>query len=262
MSVALTNACDLRCSFCYAPKFAARLDSQVVVTWATELDKGECLGLGFGGGEPTLHPDFASLCQRVATETQMAVTFTTHGHRLTDDMVSRLAGAVHFIRVSMDGVGETYTRIRNRPFTALIEKLTLVRRVSPFGVNYVVNADTIDDLDSAAKVAFDCGAVEMLLLPERPVAGKGGVDESTKHIMVDWVSRNSDLRLAISSAGPLEGIPIADPFQDDVDELNAYAHIDASQRLRTSSYSPQGVIVGTSVASALVELRKKTGETG
>ena len=262
MSMALTNACDLRCSFCYAPKFTARLDSRAAVTWAAELDKGGCLGLGFGGGEPTLHPDFVSLCQRVAEETQLAVTFTTHGHRLTDDKVSRLAGAVHFMRISMDGVGETYTRIRNRPFGALIEKLALARKISPFGVNYVVNSNTVRDLDSAAKVAFDCGAFEMLLLPERPVAGKGGIDDLTRRLMVEWISRNSHLRLAISSAGPHEGIPIADPFPDESDELIAYAHIDASRRLKVSSFSPRVVTVETTVESALAELRKQKGEAG
>ena len=259
VSVALTNACDLRCRFCYAPKYAARLESQTVVAWAIELDKSGCLGLGFGGGEPTLHPDFASLCQRITTNTQLAVSFTTHGHRLTRDMVEHLAGAVHFIRVSMDGTGETYARVRNRPFSALIEKLALVRSIAPFGVNYVVNAETISDLDSAAEVAFRHGAFELLLLPERSVAGKGGIDESTRDALAAWIYRNGHYRLAISDAGPFEGVPIADPFRD-ADGLTAYAHIDASKRLRESSFSPAGVEIGSSVESAMARLRDRRGE--
>ena len=82
ISVALTNACDLSCSFCYAPKTPSVLDASAVVDWLSELDAGGCLGVGFGGGEPTLHPEFAALCRRVASETRLAVTFTTHGHRL------------------------------------------------------------------------------------------------------------------------------------------------------------------------------------
>ena len=131
VSVALTNACDLHCGFCFAPKHAARLESETVVAWATELNESGCLGLGFGGGEPTLHPDFVSLCRRVAVDTQLAGSFTTHGHRLTEGLAERLAGAVHFVRVSMDGVGETYARIRGRRFSALIEKLALARRIAP-----------------------------------------------------------------------------------------------------------------------------------
>ena len=259
VSVALTNACDLRCRFCYAPKHAARLASETVLAWAIELDRDGCLGLGFGGGEPTLHPEFVSLCQRISANTQLAVSFTTHGHRLTEDVVEHLAGAVHFVRVSMDGTGETYARVRNRSFSVLIEKLALARRIAPFGVNYVVNAETINDLDAAADIAFRHGAFEMLLLPERSVAGKGGIDESTRDALGAWIHRNSHYRLAISDAGPFEGVSIADPFRD-ADGLTAYAHIDASKRLRESSFSTEGVEVRSSVKSALTRLRDRRGE--
>ena len=138
VSIALTNACDLQCRFCYAPKHVARLDVDAVVAWAIELDEGGCLGLGFGGGEPTLHSDFAELCRRVTNETQLAVSFTTHGHRITEELARQLKGAVHFVRVSMDGIGGTYERIRGRSFATLLDKLRLVHAIAPFGINYVV----------------------------------------------------------------------------------------------------------------------------
>ncbi|MCY4109395.1 MAG: radical SAM protein [Chloroflexi bacterium] len=104
VSVALTNACDLQCVFCYAPKHGARLDASQVLSWAIELDRGGCLGLGFGGGEPTLHPAFVALCRQISEATELAVSFTTHGHHLTDAMIGDLMGAVHFVRLSMDGI--------------------------------------------------------------------------------------------------------------------------------------------------------------
>jgi sulfatase maturation enzyme AslB (radical SAM superfamily) len=55
VSVALTNACDLACPYCYAPKDSAALDVERVVGWLSELDVNGCLGVGFGGGEPTLY---------------------------------------------------------------------------------------------------------------------------------------------------------------------------------------------------------------
>ncbi|WP_408376205.1 radical SAM protein [Paraburkholderia sp. RL18-085-BIA-A] len=58
VSVALTNLCDLNCSYCYAPKHRAALATEKVLSWLEELDSEGCLGVGFGGGEPTLHPDF------------------------------------------------------------------------------------------------------------------------------------------------------------------------------------------------------------
>src|SRR5262249_42831915 len=61
VSVALTNRCDLNCPHCYAPKNHASLAAERVFQWLCDLDKNGCLGVGFGGGEPTLHPNFADL---------------------------------------------------------------------------------------------------------------------------------------------------------------------------------------------------------
>ena len=259
ISIALTNACDLHCRFCYAPKHVARLDVDAVVAWAIELDEGGCMGLGFGGGEPTLHPRFGQLCQRVATETQLAVSFTTHGHRVTEELVEQLKGAVHFVRVSMDGVGETYERIRGRSFGTLLDNLRLVGAIAPFGVNYVVNAQTIRELDAAAAVAFEHGAFEMLLLPERPVAGVGGIDAATSKALTRWIQTNTQYRLAVSGAAPIDGIPIANPFRDE-GGVSAYAHIDASGWLRSSSFSADGTYIRSSVGAGLNELCNQTGE--
>ena len=258
VSIALTNACDLQCHFCYAPKHAARLEVEQLIAWAIALDQGGCLGLGFGGGEPTLHPHFASICQRVTMATRLAVSFTTHGHRLTDQMADQLAGSVNFVRVSVDGIEETYSRIRGRRFSTLLEKLRIVRTIAPFGVNYVVNANTIQDLDRAAAIAFGHGATEMLLLPERSVAGKGGIDGATKRSLEHWIRRQSQYRLAISDSPTLTGVPTADPFHD-VDGLTGYAHIDASGRLYASSFSNKGVTIREPIDSAIAELRREIG---
>lgn len=258
VSIALTNACDLHCRFCYAPKEAARLDVDTVVAWALELDEGGCLGLGFGGGEPTLHPDFAKLCQRIALETHLAVSFTTHGHRITPELVVQLEGSVHFIRVSMDGVEDTYERIRGRKFNALVDSLKLVRTIAPFGVNYVVNAETIGSLDAAAAVAFEQGALEILLLPERPVSGTGGIDSASSVALTQWIRSNTQYRLAVSDAAPTDGIPVAEPFGES-GMASTYAHIDASGCLRMSSFSPRGKQIRGSVEGALGALNSETG---
>lgn len=258
-SIALTNACDLQCRFCYAPKHVARLDVDTVVEWAIELDEGGCLGLGFGGGEPTLHSDLAELCRRVTNETQLAVSFTTHGHRITEELARQLMGAVHFVRVSMDGVGATYERIRGRSFATLLDKLQLVHAVAPFGINYVVNAETISELDAAAAIAFERGAIEMLLLPEVAVEGVGGIDPASSKLLTRWIQDNTQYRLAISDATPIDGLPIASPFRNG-GGIGAYLHIDATGRLRTSSFSTESAYIRSSVRAALNELRDETGE--
>jgi sulfatase maturation enzyme AslB (radical SAM superfamily) len=119
LSVALTNACDFACPFCYAPKNPAKLDAEKVASWLRELDANGCLGVGFGGGKPTIYRGLTEVCHYTAKRTGLAVTLTTHAHRLDDSLIAALAGNVHFIRVSMDGTGATYEALRGRPFAVL-----------------------------------------------------------------------------------------------------------------------------------------------
>ena len=44
VSIGLTNACDLTCSYCFAPKHAAKLDFERLTGWMNELDGNSCLG--------------------------------------------------------------------------------------------------------------------------------------------------------------------------------------------------------------------------
>lgn len=153
VSIALTNACDLACAFCYAPKRASRLPFERVVGLVQELAREGCLGVGFGGGEPTLYPRFVELCQITSRTTPLAVSFTTHAHHLNEAMAAGLVGNVSFIRVSVDGLGETYQRLRGRSFARLRKQIRLVRSVASFGINVVVNRDTVGQLDELADFA-------------------------------------------------------------------------------------------------------------
>lgn len=257
VSVALTNACDLACSYCYAPKSPAALDVERVANWLDELDSHDCLGVGFGGGEPTLYRRFAELCKYTSQKTRLAVTFTTHAHRLDDALVDALAGSVHFVRVSMDGVGATYESLRGRSFAALLSRLEIVRTLAPFGINFVVNRRTLPDLDAATSLAAEVGAVEFLLLPEQPVRGHGGIDDRTARSLRRWVSLyRGTVPLTVSVAGA-DGLPVCNPLERE-SGLRAYAHIDASGVLKRSSYDIDGVTIGAEgVIQALNVLRTR-----
>lgn len=260
VSVALTNACDLACPHCYAPKIPAALSFRHLTGWLEELDANGCLGVGFGGGEPTLYRRFSELCRHAAQSTGLAVTFTTHAHHLTDALAASLAGSVHFVRVSMDGVGPTYEALRGRPFAALRHRLETVNALAPFGINFVVNARTLPDLDAATELAAEVGAAEFLLLPEQPVRGNGGIDERTARALQRWVDLyRGKVPLAVSEAGA-EGLPTCNPLEAETG-LRAYAHIDASGVLKRSSYETDGIAIDDNgVMRALSVLRSRRGE--
>lgn len=259
VSIALTNACDLRCSYCYAPKSAAILDPTLIRRWLAELDQHGCIGVGFGGGEPTLSKDLSSLCRFVTTSTGMAATVTTHGHRFDDRLAEQLKGYVHFVRLSMDGVGPTYERLRGRSFASFLERASLIRAVSEFGINFVVNRETVADLNAAVALASELGASEFLLLPEQPTETTTGIDPHTSALMSDWVRDYSDpVRLSVSEAGAT-GLPTCRPLERECG-LRAYAHIDANGMLKRSSFDSKGASIGRGgVLGALTALGKAEG---
>src|SRR5580700_7363314 len=49
VSIALTNACDLACPYCFAPKNRGTLDLNLLIGWLDELDANGAIAVGFGG---------------------------------------------------------------------------------------------------------------------------------------------------------------------------------------------------------------------
>ncbi len=243
VSIALTNRCDLACAHCFVPKSRDELPFDVVTRWLAELDLHGTLGVGFGGGEPTLYHEFVRLCQHASRETRLSVSFTTHGHHIDDVLAERLRYNVHFIRVSMDGVGATYESIRRRSFPELLARLKIVRSISRFGINIVINDRTLPDLDEAAVVAADTGACELLLLPQMPMRSDQAIAAHTLQGLRRWVeSYRGPLKLCISEASA-DGFPTCDPLAEE-SGLRAYAHIDAMGTLKPSSYHETGMPLG------------------
>ena len=255
--MALTNVCDLRCPYCYAPKSSATIKTNRLVAWIDELAVNGCLGVGFGGGEPTLHKDLAFLCNYVTLHTEMAATITTHGHFLTDRRARSLEGKVHFIRLSMDGVAATYEELRGRSFANFLTCVKTASMIAPFGLNYVVNELTLADLDRAVSIASELGARQFLLLPERSVADRDGIASTTMQKLSEWVRAYAGgVPLAVSESGS-EGLPTCDPLSAETG-LRAYAHVDANGDLKRTSFDSQGVpIEADGLLAALRRLEER-----
>ncbi|MGO9297644.1 MAG: radical SAM protein [Streptosporangiaceae bacterium] len=252
VSIALTNACDLACEYCYAPKHPAVLDSDRLLSWARELDAEGCLGIGFGGGEPTLYRRLPRLCRSITETTSLAVTLTTHGHRWTPELVEQLGGFVHFVRVSVDGVGGTYEKLRDRSFADLLQRLELISGAFSFGINCVVNQRTLSELDAVAALAADFGAAELLLLLEQPTPSTPGANADVATGLRDWIrGHQGSVRLATGEQDA-NGLPTARPLPGEVG-LRSYAHIDASGSLRATSYSSNRVPIDDRGLLAAVE---------
>jgi molybdenum cofactor biosynthesis enzyme MoaA len=258
--MALTNACDLSCQFCYAPKHSASLHPERVKAWLVELDAEGCVGVGFGGGEPTLHKCLPEICEFITRNTTLAVSITSHGHFFHRGLVDKLAANIHFVRISMDGVGPTYESIRGKSFGALLDRILEVRKVVAFGINFVVNGRTFPDLPKAIEIASELGAREVVLLPEIAIGRGQGIDRATETALAEWIrGYHCSIPLGISETGAT-GLPVCVPWPKETG-LCAYAHIDASGVLKRRSYDSDGVVVGRpGVIDAIQHLREQNAE--
>ena len=66
------------------------------------------------------------------------------------------------------------------PFPHCAVCFDIVRELAPFGINFVVNAHTLSDLDAGVAIAAEVGASEFLLLPQQPVRRRNGIEKHYK----------------------------------------------------------------------------------
>ena len=248
VSIALTNACDLDCEFCYASKEPATLRADDVLRWCLELAESGSLEVAFGGGEPTIFPGFGQLCREVWRQSDLGISITTHGHRLTDRVIELLEGNVSIVRFSIDAAEPLYSSIRQRRLSDLLPKVQRTARSVPIGVNTVITKATLRTLDELAAIVADLPVFDWLLLPQVSQAGFA-LDSGEWATLASWIREHERaFRFSISTqAASYLGVPTLLPEQP-----RDYAHIDAFGRLRRTSYSSGGLdLTTTDLKSAL-----------
>ncbi|MEO8705556.1 MAG: radical SAM protein [Kofleriaceae bacterium] len=154
LQVALTNACDKTCSFCYRPHEArSRWTFDSILELARFCDDWGVLELAFGGGEPTLFPRFAELMHAIWSQTKLCPNFTTHGLRLDRELLRSLRGAYGQIQVSVYDEDDT---------GAIID--TVVAERARFGLNYLVTPARVRTLEADVLAFVERGARDVLFL--------------------------------------------------------------------------------------------------
>lgn len=154
VQLALTNACNKTCGFCYRPMEAKSAWSfEEVLAFGKMLSDWGVLELAIGGGEPTVFPRFPELVQRLWSSTGLAVNFTTNGTRLTDELLDAIDGSIGQIQVSVYDDENT---------DAVVDRLA--RRGVRFGLNYLVTPARLRTLDVDLLAWSARGVRDVLLL--------------------------------------------------------------------------------------------------
>jgi MoaA/NifB/PqqE/SkfB family radical SAM enzyme len=125
--------CNHKCDWCVDPKHMNfSLDKKFVFELLKELRALNVKGIVFkGGGEPTLHPDFAQLAHK-ARNLGFEVGLVTNGSRV-GELAESINQNCNYVRISIDGPNQSaHKRIHKaNDFTKIIfgvKKLVLVRK--------------------------------------------------------------------------------------------------------------------------------------
>lgn len=135
VTVELTNACNLSCTYCTSP--LALRPRGIMSEETFNLLAGQLYAAGVrrvrlvGNGEPTLHPRFAAYARRLAAVVPY-VSVVTNGNRLPDDTLDAMVSApLRLVEISVEGhdYASYVTGRRRGNFAALLENIARLRRL-------------------------------------------------------------------------------------------------------------------------------------
>ena len=173
VTLILTEACNLRCKYCYQQSFPP---SEMPVQFAVEAIRSavahgaRSVALTFFGGEPLLKAagmfEILSAARRIESDMRVPVTakVSTNGVLLTDEVVRQAGRLGLFISLSMDGTRAAQDAGRRTEsgescFDEADEALRLlVRARRPFAVYSVVTPQNAAHLAASADYLWGAGA--------------------------------------------------------------------------------------------------------
>ncbi|MDD4308801.1 MAG: radical SAM protein [Candidatus Cloacimonetes bacterium] len=133
LSVDITDACDLECVYCNNPLFPnprTMMNDEIVSCLLQQVEKSAINRIRIGGGEPTLHPKFASIMQELACRTKFLSIVTNCQWKNPEFGELLLRTGVDLIEISVDAGGaEMFEKSRkNASYTRLITNLAFLRK--------------------------------------------------------------------------------------------------------------------------------------
>lgn len=158
----LTNLCNARCVHCDIWKNKGKTAAPAIRQWKAVLsDLRSWLGpvwVYFSGGEALLNPQTPELVEH-ASRIGLFAELLTHGYWDDQSRIERLALAKPArVTVSLDGIGETHTKIRGREkfFEKTSTSIRTLQRVrQQQGLDFTIRLKNVimsHNLDDAAKV--------------------------------------------------------------------------------------------------------------
>lgn len=162
VELSLTNDCNQNCVWCSDYELRNRLPgalpTDTLFRLIDDLAAGGTRGITIeGGGEPTLHPDFAAIIRHIR-QCGLAVGMITNGIELP---YAELIDEFEWIRVSLDaGTPEEYRKLKGADyFDKVMANIRAIaaHRKTVCGVGYIVTRDNVSALDALVPALKQAG---------------------------------------------------------------------------------------------------------
>jgi len=203
LSVELANICNLHCSYCFraednlysthAEFFPVELLRRVI---AEAREVANITKINFTGGEPTLHPQFATTLETVASA-GLRSSFVTNGWHFERVWPSLTANrdSISHVAFSLDGITrETHDRWRGKgSFDRLIRAFSRCYMTQlPFTIKITIRRDLVDQLEQIAIFAARMGAAALNFVHVMPtstaVAGESALSLDERRVVEQEVA--------------------------------------------------------------------------
>ncbi len=177
--IAVTNACNLSCAFCYRDLESRSLwRYDTLLKFCQDADAWGVLEVAFGGGEPTLFPRWQEFVGELYETTHLCINFTTNGLLLTEEFLSSVRGKYGQIRVSLyedNHWPETVAR--------------LARCGARFGVNWLITPQELPGMETKFERLLALGTRDFLLLGYKGSERKMHLNRPQRQVLADFVNQ-------------------------------------------------------------------------
>jgi MoaA/NifB/PqqE/SkfB family radical SAM enzyme len=245
----LTERCNARCLHCDIWKNRGQEDSPTLEQWKGVVSElREWLGpvfIAFSGGEALLKPWAIDLVGHAVRE-GLYVEHLTHGYWKDQEMVERLAMTNPArITVSLDGLGETHSRVRGREnfFERTSTSIATLQRLQrERGLRYVIRLKTVVMSHNVAELGdlARFAAVDGTEIFYQPIEQNYNTEEDPRWFehSDNWPTDIDAVTRAIRELLVLKrrGLPIANSEQQ-LHAMIAYFNTPDSLRVVTQSHS-------------------------
>jgi len=235
--IAVTNACNLTCPFCYRDLQSRSLwRYETLLAFCQEADRWGVLEVAFGGGEPTLFPRWDDFVCELYSTTHLGINFTSNGLLLDEAFLDRIRGKYGQIRVSL---------YEDNHWAETIKRL--VARQARFGVNWLITPEELPGIEAKFLKLLSLGVRDFLLL-----GYKGG--ERHMHLnaaerqqfarfvnrMYQQLGKSIQIKLDICWGDSLPEVPRLF-VTEDCGAGDEFLSITSDRQVKVCSFQPRGI---------------------